>query len=200
MAIEDTFHPTYFYVEITNPGSLSAPNNGFIDNLNVEEYARDPMDPVADPRATGNYPATKLLSEAKERSNMRWQNILVQCSLAITPDQQLHIEAVGATESTEASIMQFVLRYDRPEYVATNDELNSNTVLYGVNAVKRWVARAISVDIFSNVLLYNPEMVNNKSGPQIQGPMIENVIAGKVFATILLAEAAITVIESDLTT
>jgi hypothetical protein len=73
-------------------------------------------------------------------------------------------------------------------------------VLYGVNAVKRWVARAISVDIFSNVLLYNPEMVNNKSGPQIQGPMIENVIAGKVFATILLAEAAITVIESDLTT
>jgi hypothetical protein len=73
-------------------------------------------------------------------------------------------------------------------------------MIYGVNAVKRWVARALVVDITSNVLLYNPEMANNKSGPQVQGPSIQDLTAGKIFTDLTTAEAAITVIESNLTT
>ncbi|NJO61090.1 MAG: hypothetical protein HC836_23350 [Richelia sp. RM2_1_2] len=198
--ISDTFISVYFAVEIATPGVLAAPADGFIDDLSPENYAVNPIDPTANPRATGSYPTTKILSLAKERANMRWEEILTQCSLTIQPTQQLYVSATGATHNAEATTMSFVLKYDRPEYVATEDELTPGTILVGADAVKRFVARALVIDIKKNRDLYNPDIVMTAAGSQVQGPIIEDVTAAKIFADLVTAEASITVIESDLTT
>lgn len=198
--ISDTFLPVYFAVTVTSPGSLAAPADGFVDDLNPEGYAVPTADPTANPRSTGSYPSTKILSLAKERGNMRWAEILIQCSSTIQPTNQLYVDAIGADQDTEATSMNFVLKYDRPEYVATEDELNPGTILVGVDAVKRFIARALVTDLISNRDVYNPDIVVTATGSQVQGPIIETVSANKVFANIATAEASITVIESDLTT
>lgn len=191
--ISDTFYPQHYSIVIATPGALSAPQDGFIDDLNPEGYGVDPVDPTANPRATGNLPSTKLLSEAKERGNMRWEEVLIQCSYLIQPTRQYNVKAVGADEDTEASSMEFVLEYNRPEYLATEDENNPGTILTGEDAVKRFVARALVIDSIRNRLVYNPDTATTPAGTQVQGPIIERVTAGKIFANIATAEGSITV-------
>lgn len=191
--ISDTFLPHHYDITITSPGALAAPADGFIDDLNSEGYAVLPADPTANPRATGLFPTTKILAQAKERANMRWEEVLVQCSLLIQPDIQYNVNAVGATEAAEATSVEFVLKYDRPEYLKIEDELNPGTFLFGADAVKRFIAKALVTSLLSNRLYYNPEAAANKSGPQVQGPIIEDIVAAQLFATIVAAEANIAV-------
>lgn len=192
--LKDSFVPHHYTVVVATPGALSSPADGFIDDLNVEGYAVDPTDPTANPRATGSFPATKALSLAKERANMRWKEILNQCASVIQPTIQFNVEALAdpttpADESTEAATFEFVLQYDRPEYLSTADEDNAGVTLTGADAVSRFVARALTKDLVSNRLVYNPTTVNGNA----QGPIIEAVTAEKIFADVSTAESDITV-------
>lgn len=191
--ISDTFLPHHYSVEIATPGALSAPADGFIDDLNAEGYAVDPVDPTANPRATGAFPTDKDAALAKERANMRWEQVLIKLSEFIQPTIQYNVDASGADQDTEASTVEFVLTYDRPEYLQTEDEDNPGTILFGEDAVKRFIARALIVDLKRNRDLYNPDNAPNKSGPQVQGPIIEEVEADKLFADIATAEGSVTV-------
>lgn len=183
MAIEDTFIPVHYHVTIDLAGlGGAAPADGFIDNLSPSEYS--------------GFPTTTALSEAKERANIRWEEIIRQTSRDISPIRVLDTIATGADQDTEASEMSFTLVYDRPEYVRTEDELNPGTYLTGIDAVKRWVARALIVDISGNRDFYSPEVVDGI----VQGPMILNIPAGAIAPDLATAEANITVILSDLTT
>ena len=130
--LSDTFYPQFYSVVVTSPGVLSAPANGFIDDLDISGYAVPTADPTANPRATGNFPTTLLLSEAKVRGNMRWEEILIRSSATIQPTRQFNVSALAdattpADEDTEATLMEFVFQYDRPEYLATDDEDNPGT-------------------------------------------------------------------------
>jgi len=186
----DTFYPQHYVVVITSPGALSSPADGFVDDLNAEGYAVDgSLDPTANPRSTGNFPSTENLSLAKERANMRWEEILIQLSSVIQPDLQFNLNAAGADEDSEATTMEFVLKYDRPEYLKTADESNPGVFLYGDDAITRFIARALIVDLSRNRLVYNPTTVNGNS----QGPIITTVEADKIFANISAAESNISV-------
>lgn len=192
--LSDTFLPHHYSVVIATPGVLSAPQDGFIDDLNVEGYAVSSTDPTANPRATGTFPSSLVLSRAKERANMRWKEILIQCSSVIQPDIQFNVTALAdpttpADQDTEATLFEFVLKYDRPEYLRTEDELNSGVFLTGADAVTRFIARALSSTIVSNRLVYNPSTVNGN----IQGPIIEQVTAQKLYANVTAATSDITV-------
>ena len=192
--ISDTFYPHHYAIVITSPGALAADADGFIDDLNAEGYAVDgSIDPTANPRATGSFPSTGVLALAKERANMRWEEVLIWLSTTIQPTRQYNVNAVGADHDTEATTMEVVIEYDRPEYLQTEDELNPGTFLFGEDAVTRFIARALVLDLKRNRLVYNPDLAANKSGPQVQGPIITLVEADKIFADIATAEASIAV-------
>lgn len=181
MAIHDTFIPVWYHITITNLTGAE-PDNGFVDHQNPQDFS--------------DFPSTLDLSEAKERARMRYEEILRQLSLTHTISRTMNIVATGSDEDTEATDFQITIQYDRPEYIATEDEDNPGIILEGEDAVTRFVARALIVDIISNREIYDPTIV---SGNPI-GPAIRRITAGGPAADLATAEAAITVIESDLTT
>lgn len=183
MAIQDTFIPVWYHITITIL-TAAAPANGFIDHRNPQDFG------------PGNLPATRDLSLAKERGRMRYESMLQQLSFAQHITRTLNIVATGADEDTEASVFELTVQYDRPEYVATEDEDNLGTILTDTDAVQRFVARMMVTDIIRNREIFDPTLT--ASNPK--GPEILEVTAGAIAANLAAAEAVITVIESDLTT
>jgi len=181
MAIHDTFIPVWYHITVTNLTG-AAPADGFIDHQNPQDFPA--------------FPSTLALSRAKERARMRYEGMLQQLALVQMMSRTMNIVATASTEDTEATDFQITVQYDRPEYVATEDEDNPGTILEGVDAVTRFVARALVVDTIVNREIYDPTV----SSGNPRGPVIEEVTAGKIAADLATAEAAITVIESDLTT
>lgn len=175
--------PIYYRVEIDASGlGGAAPADGFVDHTKPEEYSA--------------FPTNNTLSLQKERANMRWEEVVRQVSEKISPVYVLEIEATGADQDNPATLFSVTFGYDREEYIFTEDEDNPGTTLSAVDAVKRWVARALIVDLVENRYIYYPDVVNGNP----QGAMIENVTADAIAADLATAEANITVIEVDLTT
>lgn len=179
MAIEDTFYPAHFRIEVTNLTG-AAPKNGFVDATKPEEYA-----------STSAFPSTLAASEAKERANMRWLQMIETIEERIAPIRIQNIVATGADENTEASTFAFTITVDRPEYLDTEDELNAPTRLQGADAVKRWVAKSLMVTLRTNREIYNPTTIDSV----VQGPIILELVAEAPAADLATAEGAITVTE-----
>lgn len=179
MAIEDTFYPVHYRIEITNLTGAE-PKNGFIDDKKPEEYAVDT-----------NFPTTLAFSKAKERANMRWLLLIETLEERIAPIRIQNVVATGATEDAEATTFAFTITVDRPEYLDTEDETSTPDRLQGADAVKRWVARSLIVDQKSNREIYNPEIVDTV----VQGPIILELVAEAPAADLATAEGAITVTE-----
>ena len=158
--------------------SIGALVSGHVDHTTPEQYG-----------ALSDFPTTKILSLVKERANMRWEEIIRQVSVTIQPLQISGVVATGADEDTEATAFDFTLAYDRVEYVRTEDELNPGVFLEGVDAVKRWVERALTIEITSNRFIYNPDIV--PSTTIISGPAVEEVVAPKAEAALPIGTVAV---------
>lgn len=108
----------------------------------------------------GGYPTTLAKSQEKERANMRWQQVVNELESFSTPHFVGNIVISGNVvgESTP-STFGFVIGYEHPDQVVTTartTEPDAGTVLVGVNAVKRSVARAMISDITSNRKIFDP--------------------------------------------
>jgi len=172
----NTLDLVYFDIAITSL-TAAAPADGFVDNKNPEDYVA--------------LPASEILSDAKERANMRYEAIVRYISENISPLSTTNHVATGADVDTEATDFTFRVSYDREEYLSTEDEDNLGTFLLGTDAIKRWVGRALSSDVTSNRYFYNPTLVGGNT--VAQGSIIKEVTAGKAAADVATAEAAITV-------
>jgi len=155
--------PAYFIVNITAP----------VDNLSPEHFL-------------GGFPTTLSQSLSIEETNMRYEAVIRSVSEDIQPLQTSSIQTTGRTATTPATAIQFTLAYDKPEFLNTEDELNPGVFLTDVNAIKRYVARALIRDEVLNRQIYDPVSIGNE-------PQIIKVTATKAFTTLPLAEAAITV-------
>lgn len=181
--------PRYYRVEIT----------GEVDNLSIEQYALENGDPDGSPPYTDELPDTDDNADAIEYSNMRYEEVIRQVGERIQPLFVASIVTVDRTSSTPASEITFTLVYDRPEFLITEDETNSNALIgFGVNgssaadAIKRMAARALIIDINENRFTYKPEA---QVGTTPVGPVMENMTAPKAYANLTLAEGNITVTE-----
>jgi hypothetical protein len=176
MAIEDTFIPVYYRIEIDGSGlGGTAPDDGFIDNQRAREY--DPL------------PSTLDASRAKERGNVRYGELIRQLSDNISPVNHTprQIVAPGRDGDTPPTSFDFTVVFDRPEYLRTEDETNPGTFLTGVDAVTRFVARALVQERYDNREIYNPTAGNFS--------LIENLQTGALAADVATAEGNITVTE-----
>ncbi len=197
MAISDTFIPVHYNIQITNPGGLTAPDDGFIDHARVYEYARDPADPYSPSYATGTWPTTNDLCVARERGYSRWLAILREISLTIAPYPVINTVTHGSDPDTEGLDFTFDVFYDRPEYLRTEDTENApGTYLTGTAAVARWIARALSRTYTESREVYYSEVPSG--GIQVQGSSWQAVTVGPLFADVNAAESGAWIVVTDL--
>lgn len=175
--VKNNIIPAYYRVEIdaTNLGG-TAPADGFIDDQRGEEYVP--------------FPSTDDFGLAKERANMRYLEIIQQVSSLISPTHVLDIVKPSADGDTEATAFDFTLVYDRPEFVQIDP---GSGLLEGADAVKWWVANAISSDIIANTQVFRP--LTQTGGALQDAFRVEVVTAEKLAADIASATSEITVIQ-----
>jgi len=134
----------YFTVSIDGITG-SAPADGFIDNLSANSYIVPGVGGTYD-MATG-WPSDFANATARARGNLRWKAILEQLASTVTPYAVSNITATGATNTGEATSMDFTVVYDRPDYLYAYDELNAGVMLFNDHAIARWIARALVQNI-----------------------------------------------------
>lgn len=185
MTFENSFIPKYFRVQVSsnNLGGL-APNNGFIDDKKPHEF--------------DNFPSTVENSYKKERSNIRYEEIIRQMSMTTSPvnNTPSNIDAPGRDENTDPTNFNFTVVFDKPDYLRTEDENNKNTFLTQEDAIKRYVARALTLTLEKNRDILNPTKLNATdlfSNPNI----IQNITVGNLASDLSTAETNITVSEIE---
>jgi len=177
----------YYTVTIGALTGGVAPLDGHVDHKTPEQYGADDVNvPLA---ASTTFPTTNILSLAKERANMRYAAVIRQISENIQPLQISGVVATGATKDAPATSFVFTAAYDRVEYLRTEDELNAGVFLEGVDAIKRWVERALTTAVTENRFIYKPDVVPTTT--IIQGPAVEEVTAGKAEAALPIATVSV---------
>ena len=110
-------------------------NDGFIDNMKVEQYMAASN--------TGVAPASFTTSTNKVRANIRYKTIIEQLQLMGNMYDSEDV-AVGATIDTPGTAFNFTLEVERgDEVLGTMDELNPGVELMGANAIVRCIARSL---------------------------------------------------------
>lgn len=169
----------FYRVTINNTGLLSTdPSDGFIDPTYPWQY--------------DNYADTNLLSFAKTRANERWKNIIQQIELRTTP-RFVNIDITGGDQNNPPTSIAFTLDFDRPEVVFDEnpEQFPTATQLNGIDAIQRWVARALIMSRTNNVQIYKPETASKYNIVQGIGTMILEI--GPLCNTITDANSVITV-------
>lgn len=183
-------------IDLSSYAANMAPNDGGVDNRTPEQYGEDGATP--DDYST-TFPSDKDASLAKERANVRWEEILRQVSEIITPDVRKITKTGSPTADDPPQTIEFTLSYNREEYVYTynsEDDPSGIEYLNGEDAITRQIARALSVTRIENRSIYNPDPPSTPSGlSEPQGPMIENVTIGPLDSDYSVIEADITVTE-----
>ncbi len=190
------YSPAIYRVEIGNPGGT----DGFIDDLQIHQYGMDPNLPGAHPRAAGALPTTYEDSLEIAMGNIRWQQVIGGLSSAVVPDRIFGVNAVDAAYGVPATSVQFLVEYVRPSYLVTPDELTPGDYLYGADAVKRFIARALATEVSRGWPVYAPAVEGEHD--YMFGPSIGTVTATRLYGGegddgIAAAEADITVEEPD---
>ncbi len=176
----DRLEYTYYRVVITTLTGGAAPADGGIDNITPEQYG-----------ANADFPTTLDNSLAKERANMRYEEVIRQVSLMIQP---ILVSAFtsDAGGDQEASSFEFTLMFDRDYYVFTIDETSSPDVITGADAVKRCVERALIIDIVKNRQIYDP--THSGMAPPKNSVQVISVTAGAAEATLPISAVTVTLI------
>jgi hypothetical protein len=111
----------------------------------------------------GGYPTTLGASEAKERANMRWAQMVSELEENATPIFLGNIDRTGNIGNVALSSITFTVGYDRPDTVYTyakDGEPDAGNLYTGTDAIKRQVARALVNNMISNRKVFDPTMQN----------------------------------------
>lgn len=149
----------------------------------------------------GGYPITLANSEAKERANIRWTQMISEIEENATPSFLGNISRTGNVANVSTSSVTFTVSYDRPETIYTTarpGEPDAGAVLTGTAALRRQVARALTQTMVSNRKVFDPNMEN--FGPYTDRPnaaRIEPITAAALdtIANIATVEDNITVVQ-----
>ena len=109
----------------------------------------------------GGSPATLANSEAKERANMRWTQMIAEIESVATPIKLGNIERTGNVGNVATDSITFTVGYNQPDSVRTvarEDEPDNGVVFIGADAIKRGVARAMVATMRSNRKLFDPTL------------------------------------------
>ena len=199
--------PTFYTILINNVNGFpqAAPNDGFLDNYTVQNYAA-----INDLNLeTGIVGFTLAESESKSKANARYHNLLLQlnrdCNIQV---QEYTIGANGVRTSTvvktgspnynvEPTSIQIVVMVERGDpSLQTWDELNPGTLLTGTAALTRFVVRALTSpptgvgtgvgsDISLKMAVYDPTasaVAGNTTAVPRNGVLVTSLDVGPVVA------------------
>jgi hypothetical protein len=156
--------------------SGAAPNDGFIDNLKYQQ--RIALENIAWPAGT--------LGLRKSRANFRWTrlgNDVNALGAKIT-----FVDPVDATSALPATI--FKLQIIVPTWVRTLDENNLGDELFGIDAVKRVMARVL-IETNTQKIEWINGGTGGVGGLGEKGPTNSIETIGYVYSTLNAAESAI---------
>jgi hypothetical protein len=146
----------------------------------------------------GGYPDSFALSINKEYATMRWEQIVNNLGLLISPVViRDFVKTTDYTGESPLVTMQWTVGYDRPEYLSIVDITSGATpqpLLTDVNTIKRLVATALTVDINSNREIFDPTIKTfGANCNRVNSSQIVNLTAGALDTVIANLEAQITV-------
>jgi len=143
----------------------------------------------------GGFPTTYALSLAKERANMRWEQIVVNLGLLISPVYLDDVIKTGNfTGEAPVTTLAWTVGYDRVPYLRYEDSANPGTYLTGVNALKRLVAEALVVDLQGNQEIFDPTIQGYGNTAARPNPLeITRVTAAALDNNVATVEGNITV-------
>jgi hypothetical protein len=146
----------------------------------------------------GGYPTTLAYSQAKERANMRWTQMIAELEENSTPILLGNIVRTGNISNIETSSVTFTVGYDRPDTVYTvarPEEPDAGNLLVGASAVKRAVARALTAVITGNRKVFDPTI--QSYGAYCDRPNAARI--QQITATGLDTVSNVTIVENNLT-
>jgi hypothetical protein len=163
----------------------AAPADGFIDYTTIEQYM-----------AQGSIPTTYAQTTAKERANIRFkflqQQIQNEANVYLT-----NFVAAGGSSTAAPSSFTFTAEVERGDSVLfTRDETNNNAEMTGMDALTRWIARALIESRTTISDVYDPtkETTPGNSTPAARfGVRETSITVGKLYSNLTTATAAITV-------
>lgn len=105
----------------------------------------------------GGTPTTLAQSLDKERANMRWEAVVAQLGLLISPSWLGEIDKTGTQDGTvPVTAISWTVAYDRANYLEIEDSAAPGTMLKGADCIKRLVAIALNQDYISNQEVFDP--------------------------------------------
>lgn len=152
---EQTAHSRRYLFRITIDADIvTGTNQGFVNHLNQKWYG-----------ANGGHSSTANNVIALERSNIRYEQLLICLSENITPVDILNIDNGSATANAIGTEFSFTVAYDRLDYLYTRNELFGSTHASAAleiltdpeEAIARQVCRAFVYDKVSQRELYDPD-------------------------------------------
>ena len=175
----------------------------------VDHYT--PADHVAENTAANALPTTKAASLIKERAHMRWKAIAMMLGERHVPVVR-DLVGTGRGDDVPATSLDFVVSYDREDYIITFDEENSDIPMGPASAfnpgwtdgvefteateaevIQRYISRIIIRTWVEKRQIYDPTAGLTGTTPidvANPGPSIEVV-------TVPAAEASITAADSN---
>lgn len=146
----------------------------------------------------GGFPSTLANSQAKERANMRWNQVINEVESVSTPNFWGNIIRSGNIANVATDTISFTIGVEQPDYlrtVALTTEPDSGTVFVGTAAIKRSVARALTANMISNRKVFDPTLDNFGTGCNRANPaQIQSITAAGIDTV-----ANITIVESNIT-
>lgn len=179
----------YYRVTINNTTKNSSPSDGFVDFNNVSNYISiDYTNGIYN-----NIPTNLASSLAKTRGYIRYQKIVDNLNFNQNTLGIIDEIANGANVNTEATSILFTVVYDKPSYLTTVDETTGN-ILSGPDAIKRWIARALTQNLNLNYMIFDPTISQNPN--VMRGYLLENISVG-AYGVLAANENSISVTQID---
>jgi hypothetical protein len=198
-----------YTITITNGITGSTPNDGFVDNLRIEDYYGS-AGLVTTPSGL-----TLALCKAKVRANVRYREIINQLAIVsncyvaekadiVGTNTTPNVVAAAATGKVEPTSFIFKIIVEHGDAsLSTPDELNAGQFLTSTNCIKRCVARALTNDMLRQEPVFDPTSANSvgvwgatTSVPRYGIRIYDNTFEVGAYATdIPTAEANITVVQ-----
>ena len=184
--------PSYFSIQVNNPGFLAS--EGFMDHVVPSWYGTNP--PFV-------FPPTLAGSLTKERSNMRYDRMVRNLSETSNPNV-INISTVGANATTEPTSITITVRYDRPEFISTPNELFGSAHPTGGDEIltdpllvlERHAVRAMLISFTTSRMIYDPTttlLIPDDPYKMDRITAAKLVAAGSLLADITALEASVSV-------
>ena len=145
----------------------------------------------------GGYPTTRALSLSKERANMRWQQIVNNLGLIISPVVvRDFVKTTDYTGNSPLVTMTWTVGYDRIDYLSIIDSTQPTVVyLTGVDAIKRLIAMSLTTNnLVSNQEIFDPTIgAFGNTGNRSNSTQIVRLTAAALDTDVTNVEANLTV-------